>query len=108
MKDETGGIPIKEFVGLRSKLYCYSFGNKIDKKAKGVKKTVIEKSIGIEDYKDALFNRKTIMRKMNTITSINHELYTNEINKIALNGDDDKRYILEDNINTLALGHYKI
>ena len=48
------------------------------------------------------------MRKMNVIRSYNHEVYTEEVNKVALCSDDDKRYILEDGINTLAWEHYKI
>ena len=45
---------------------------------------------------------------MNVIRSYKHEVYTEEVNKVALCSDDDKRYILEDGINTLAWGHYKI
>ena len=45
---------------------------------------------------------------MNVITSYKHEVYTEEINKIVLSPDDDKRRILEDGAHTLALGHYKI
>ena len=45
---------------------------------------------------------------MNVIRSYKHEVYTEEVNKVALCSDDDKRYILEDGINTLAWEHYKI
>lgn len=45
---------------------------------------------------------------MHIIKSIKHILFTRRVNKIALSSDDDKRYILKDNINTLAWGHYKI
>ena len=38
----------------------------------------------------------------------NHELFVSEANKIGLNPFDDKRYILEDGISTLAYGHYKL
>ena len=48
------------------------------------------------------------MRKMNVIRLHNHENFTEEINKIALSANDDKRYILEDGITTLAHGHYAI
>ena len=34
-----------------------------------------------------------------------HEIYTEEINKIALSSDDDKRVIMVDGIHTLAYGH---
>ena len=42
-KDETGGIPITEFVGLRAKLYCYKTTLDEIKKAKGVSKTCYQK-----------------------------------------------------------------
>ena len=45
---------------------------------------------------------------MNVIRSHKHNVFTEEVNKVALSANDDKRYILEDGINTLALGHYKI
>ena len=35
-------------------------------------------------------------------------IHTESITKIALSANDDKRIILEDGINTLAIGHYKI
>ena len=45
---------------------------------------------------------------MNVIRSHLHEIYTEEINKVALSANDDKRIILEDGIHTLAYGHYKL
>ena len=78
------------------------------KKCKGVKKSVIKKSIEHEDYKKCLFTGKEQLRKMNVTISHMHEVYTEEVNKIALCSDDDKRHILEDGVHTLALGHYRI
>ena len=78
------------------------------KKCKGVKKSVVKKSITHEDYKTCLTTGKEQLRKQNIIRSYKHEVYTEEVNKIALSANDDKRYILGDGINTLALGHYKI
>ena len=78
------------------------------KKCKGVKKSVVKKSITHEDYKKCLTNRKPQLRKMNVIRSYKHDVFTEEVNKVALSASDDKRHILEDGINTLALGHYKI
>ena len=40
MKDETAGKPIKEFVGLRSKMYSLLVDGKEKKTAKGIKKSV--------------------------------------------------------------------
>ena len=84
------------------------FDGKESKKCKGVKKSVVKKSITYEDYKNCLFTGKEQLRKMNVIRSYNHEIYTEEVNKIALSPDDDKRHILEDGIHTLALGNYRI
>ena len=108
-KDEVNGDIIDEFVGLRAKLYSYKmFEGKESKKCKGVKKSVVKKSITHEDYKKCLLTGKEQLRKQNIIRSYKHEVYTEEVNKVALSASDDKRYILEDGINTLALGHYKI
>ena len=90
-KDEVGGKVIGEFVGLN----------------KEVKKSVVKNSIAHEDCKKCLFTGKEQLRKMNIIRSHKHEVYTEEVNKIALCPSDDKRHILEDGVHTLALGHYK-
>ena len=99
---------IEEFVGLRTKSYSYKLNEKDYKKAKGVKKNVVKKYITHEDYKDCLFSKKEQVRSMNVIRSHLHEVYTEEMNKVALSADDDKRIILEDGIHTLAYGHYKL
>src|SRR5678815_5717586 len=104
-KDEAAGKQIEEFVGLRSKLYSYKMAGVDHKKCKGVRKNVVKKSITHEDYKDCLFTRREQSRTMNVIRSQLHEIYTEEINKVALSADDDKRVIMEDGISTLAYGH---
>ena len=108
-KDEAAGKNIKEFVGLRAKLYSYIMEEgKENKRCKGVKKQVVESSITHEDYKTCLLTGKEQLRKQNIIRSYEHEVYTEEVNKIALSAMDDKRYILKDGTHTLAWGHYKI
>ena len=108
-KDEAAGGVIDEFVGLRAKLYSYKMlEGEESKKCKGVKKSVIKKTITHEDYKKCLFTGKEQLRKMNIIRSHRHEVYTEEVNKVALDRTDDKRHILEDAIHTLALEHYRI
>ena len=108
-KDEAAGKNIKEFVGLRAKLYSYKMEEgKENKKCKGIKKAVVEKSITHEDYKTCLETGKEQLRRQNIIRSYEHTLYTEEVNKIALSAADDKRYLLKDSYNTLAWGHYKI
>ena len=108
-KDEAAGKNITEFVGLRAKLYSYKMEEgKENKKCKGIKKAVVEKSISHEDYKTCLKTGKEQLRRQNIIRSYEHTLYTEEINKVALSAADDKRYLLKDSYDTLAWGHYKI
>ena len=108
-KDETHGIPITEFVGLRSKMYAYKKENNEEgKTCKGTKKAVIKKDIHFENYKETLFNSQQMHHKMKTIRSEKHQLGSYEINKISLSCFDDKRYLLDNGISSHAYGHYKI
>ena len=108
-KDEAAGIPINEFVGLRSKMYSYMKDNqKGGKTAKGIKKNIIKNNIMHDDYKETLFNNKQMYHKMKTIRSENHQLGSYELNKVSLSCFDDKRYIHEDGIKSYAYGHKNI
>ena len=108
-KDESAGVPICEFVGLRSKMYSYVKDNdKGGKTAKGIKKNVIKNDITHENYRDTLFNNDQMYHKMKTIRSENHQLGSYEINKVSLSCFDDKRYIHEDGITSYAYGHKNI
>ena len=62
----------------------------INKKAKGTKKCVIKRRLMFENYKDCLFNNKTILRSQKRFESYHYKVYTEEVNKIALGCDDDK------------------
>ena len=101
MKDEFRGIIVNEFVGLNSKMYSMK---KIDGKECNTAKGV---SIATEfdKFKDVLFNEKIIRHKMKRIQSKKHKLGTYEINKISLSCFDDKRYVLDNGIYTLAYFH---
>lgn len=44
--------------------------------------------------------------KMNTFRSYGHQIYTEQITKTALSRNDDKCYILDDQIHTRTFGHY--
>ena len=108
-KDEANGKVMDEFVGLRAKLYSYKMQEgEESKKCKGVKKSVVKKSITHEYYKKCLFTGKEQLRKMNVIRRYRHEVYTEEVNKVGFCPRDNKRHILEYGVHTLALGHYKI
>ena len=109
MKDEAAGIPITEFVGLRSKMYSYIKDNDNgEKKAKGIKKNIIKNKLNHLNYKETLFNNNQMMHKMNTIRSKNHQLGIYEINKVSLSCFDDKRYIHNNGITSYAYGHKNI
>ena len=101
MKDEFGGIIIDEFVGLKSKMYAMK---KIDGRETNTAKGV---NIATEfnEFKDVLFNKKIIRHKMKRIQAKKHKIGTYEINKISLSCFDDKRFILDDGIHTLAYFH---
>ena len=108
-KDEAAGVPICEFVGLRSKMYSYiKDDNKGGKTAKGIKKNIIKNNITHENYKYILFNDEQMYHKMKTIRSESHELNSYEINKVSLSCFDDKRYIHEDGKTSYAYGHSSI
>ena len=102
-KDEVAGKQIICFVGLRPKLY--SFRIEEDKqvvKCKGIKKNVVKKTINFNDYFDCLFLNKKEMRTMKIIRGENHNIYSKEVNKIALSNEDDKREVLFGKVKTIA------
>ena len=102
-KDEAAGIPIIEFVGLRSKMYSYLLENdQTVKKCKGIKKSVVKKEIIHQNYKDTLFNKSQSNHTFKAIRSNKHSLSSYVINKTSLSCYDDKRFILDNGINTLA------
>ena len=91
-KSEWGGEIMIEFVGLRAKTYAYWMGDDSKhKKAKGTKKCVMKRGLMVKNYKDCLSNDKTILKSQQRFKSDCHNLYTEQINKIALSNNDDKR-----------------
>ena len=107
-KDEAAGKQITHFVGLRPKLYTYKIEEQGEKrKAKGVKKYVIKKSLTFDDYKKCLFAEEEVMKEMNILRTQNHETFSMTVNKVALSANDDKRLICANKIDTLALRSIK-
>ena len=106
MKDELGGDIITEFVALRPKAYSYITNNFIEmKKAKGTKKCVVNKMLRFEDYKKCLFDNGKVLKSQQRFKSENHEVYTENMNKIALSCDDDKRIVTSDRITSYPYGY---
>ena len=84
MKDELGGKIFTEFVTLRPKTYSFlTDDGQEDKKAKGTK----------NDYKKGLLNDEVMLKPQQRFISKKHDVYAENINKIALSNNDDKRII---------------
>ena len=106
MKDELGGKIITEFVILRPKTYSYlTDDGKIDKKTIGTKKCVIKRMIKFDDYKNCLLNDKILLKSQQRFMSKKHDVYTENINKIALSNNDDKRIVSSDKIMNYPYGY---
>ena len=106
MKDELGGKIITEFITLRPKTYSYLTDDyKEDKKAKGTKKCVIKRMIKFNDYKNCLLIDEVILKSQHRFRSKKHDVYTENINKIALSNNDDKRIVSSDKITSYPYGY---
>ena len=57
-----------------------------------------------QNFKNCLINKKTIYRSQETFKSYNHDVYTEELNKIALSSNDDKRTETFDGIEAYPYG----
>ena len=74
------------------------------KKAKGAKKCVIKQKLIFKNYKDCLFNNKTVYRSQERFKSYYHDVYTEEVNKIVLSSNDNKRLQTSNRITTYPYG----
>ena len=94
-----------EFVGLRAKTWSYlTHDDSEHKKAKGTKKCVIKRGLMFKNYKDCNFKNKTILKSQQRFKSDYHNAYTEQINKIALSSNDDKRLQTFDKVTTYPYG----
>ena len=107
LKDEMGGKPIHEFIGIKPKLYAFKTDDGIKKVAKGVQRSTLKKKIDFDDYKNCLFNEIVNREDVTRLGSRNHQISLIKQNKIALSPLDDKRFLLNDKINSLAYGHFR-
>ena len=107
MKDELGGKIITEFVTLRPKTYSFlTDDGKEDKKAKeGTKKCVIKKMIKFNDYKKCLLNDEVMLKPQQRFINKKHDVLTENINKIALSNNDDKRIVSSNKITSYPYGY---
>ena len=104
-KDELGGKIMIEFIALRAKAYAYlkEDGSK-HKKARGTNKCIIKRELRFENYRESLLNNETILKPQQRFLSDYHEVYTEEVNKIAISSNDDKRLQTFDGIMTYPYG----
>ena len=117
-KDELSGMTLD--IGLRPKCYSLLFRGKVkDNKvihtdmaekqtAKSVKESVKKAHLRHKHYKETLNNLSIVSVSQNLIKSRAHKVGTYHQTKVALTAFDTKRYICDDNINTLAYGHHYI
>ena len=96
---------MREFAALRPKTYSYltDDGNS-DKSAKGTKKCVIKLRLKFNDYKDCLLNNEIILKSQQRFKSQRHNVYTEEVNKIVVSTNDDKRLQSYDRITSYPYG----
>ena len=106
MKDELEEKIVTKFVTLRPKTYSYLINDcKEDKKAKGKKKCVIKRMIKFNDNKNCLLKDEVILKSQQRFISKKHNVYTENINKIALSNNDSRRIVSSDKITSYPYGY---
>ena len=118
-KDELNSIALEEFVGCLPKCYSLLHTGKVEKNvykddkrhekatAKATKKCVRDRVLTHDTFRSVILDNAIIRVKQNTIQSRSHQLGTYHQRRTALTPYDTKRYILDDNIITRAIGHYR-
>jgi hypothetical protein len=115
-KDEAKGKTAEAFVGLRAKMYCWKLSKQLTDntyaseekaRAKGIQRAAM-RDVRFEDYEQQIRTPHEHKVTNRRIGSHLHRLYTYEYDKKGLCSFDDKRYILEDGISSLAYGHYRV
>ena len=106
-KSELGGRIMIKFCAPRAKTYAHLLDDYVSddddentKRAKGTKKCVIKKMLTFENYEDAVLRKNTISRSQLRFKSDCHNVCTEEVNKIAISYDDDKRIQTYDGVAT--------
>ena len=100
-KDELARKIIIEVITLRPKRYEYLDDDGNDhEKAKGTKMCVIKQELKFQNFKYCLSNNQNVYRSQQRFKSYNHDVYTEEVNKISLTGNDGKRLQTFDEITT--------
>ncbi|XP_075209864.1 uncharacterized protein LOC142317311 [Lycorma delicatula] len=108
-KDEMNGRAIREFVGLRAKMYSIlEFDKKEKNVAKGIPRVSIANDLRHDLYKQSLFKDQVTYTSAYGIRSTLHNIHSINQSKKSLSPFDDKRFILQNRINTVPYGHYSV
>ena len=100
-KDELVGKIMTEFCALRAKAYAYKLDDDTEmKKAKSTKKCIVKRNIIFKNYADALFNDRILIKSQQRFRSYHHFVFFEEVNKMALSSNDDKRIQTFDKVTT--------
>lgn len=96
MKDELRGMILIADVCLKAKVYSYTYLNEDGKivevkKSKGVEEDVVQNKLSFNDYLTVHKTKISILKKQCRFRTYNLQMYTEELNKVSLNNDDDKR-----------------
>ena len=112
---EAGGKEIVEYVGLRAKSYCYRFRDEtVVIKNKGIPQSAmvttdiedrLESNITMEHYKQALFMGIEHRVSQFNIRSNQHQVITKQIYKLGISGNDLKRAVLPNRVDSLPFGY---
>ena len=105
MKEETVGVAIEEFVGLKPKIYSYLVDdNSEHKKKKGLNRNIVAIT-SHNEYKDVLLNKKYFRHPINRVQSKDHKTEKYEISKVSLSCLNDKIYIQNNGCVGLTFGY---
>ena len=74
------------------------------KKAKGTIKCIVKREITFKNYADALFNDEIIIRSQQRLRSYDHKISSEEVNKIAISSNGDKRIQTFNKVTTFPYG----
>ena len=109
-KDESCGVSPIQFIGLKPKMYSLLIKKDIPSKhtAKGVKRGFVEKRVRHEMYLHTLKTRVSTRANFVNFRSLLHNVQTVHFSRVCLSAYDNKRWVCNDGIKTIAFGHYKL
>ena len=117
-KDELESIIAREFVGIKPKLYSLLFFEVLHSlirkckfgaknAGKSIKKDVLRRCVTHAEFRKTRLRMTSLKIRQNLLRSKSHKIHAYQEVKVAMTAFDSKRYLLDDNIHTLAFGHYR-